>query len=203
MPLDSKPLGAPRNHRLESRFASRKIQHRAIGSVDNRARVPKERTGEHRHIARHGRRETRGRAIFNYAGDPTSGVAAFFFPNPLARAGLYLFGFSTSLAGLAEAFVLLPRRLERQSRQVFILTPDGLILADREQSEVIRAIDYRAPGKLTLEVATNVEALDLYRLIMSGHGKTTRWTIARYFEVSPAEIASRVMRDYARAQERG
>jgi hypothetical protein len=81
---------------------------------------------------------------------------------------------------------------------VLILTPDSLILADWEQSEVVRAIDYRAPDKLTLEVVTNNEAPDLYRLIMREHGKTTRWTIERYFEASPAEIASRVMRDYAR-----
>jgi hypothetical protein len=36
---------------------------------------------------------------------PTSGVAAFFFPDPLVRAALYLFGFSIALAGLAGAFV--------------------------------------------------------------------------------------------------
>lgn len=134
---------------------------------------------------------------------PTSGVAAFFFPNPLARAGLYLVGFSMALAGLAEAFVLLPRRLERQSRRVLILAADGLILADWERSEVIRAIDYRAAGKLTLEVVTGSEAPDAYRLIMSEPGKTTRWTIEDYFELSPAKIASRVMGDYARANARG
>jgi hypothetical protein len=134
---------------------------------------------------------------------PTTGVAAFFFPDPLVRAGLYLFGFSTALAGLAGAFVILPRSLERQSRQVLILTPDALILADWEQSEVVRAIDYRAPDKLTFEVVTDSEAPDLYRLIMREHGKTTRWTIEKYFEASPAEIVSRVMRDYARARERG
>jgi hypothetical protein len=38
---------------------------------------------------------------------------------------------------------------------------------------------------------------------MTEHGKTRRWTIEEYFEVYPAEIASRVMRDYARAKERG
>lgn len=38
---------------------------------------------------------------------------------------------------------------------------------------------------------------------MREHGKTTRWTIEKYFEASPAEIVSRVMRDYARARERG
>lgn len=134
---------------------------------------------------------------------PTTGVAAFFFPDPLVRAGLYLFGFSTALAGLAGAFVILPRSLERQSRQVLILTPDALILADWEQSEVVRAIDYRVPDKLTFEVVTDSEAPDLYRLIMREHGKTTRWTIEKYFEASPAEIVSRVMRDYARARERG
>jgi hypothetical protein len=134
---------------------------------------------------------------------PTSGVAAFFFPNPLARAALYLFGFSIALAGLAEAFVMLPRRLERQGREALILTPDGLILADWERSEVIRAIDYRAPGTLTLDVVTNSEAPDLYVLTMREHGKTTRWEIETYFKASPKEIASRVMRDYARAKELG
>lgn len=134
---------------------------------------------------------------------PTTGVAAFFFPDPLTRAGLYLFGFSTALAGLAGAFVILPRSLERQSRQVLILTPDGLILADWEQSKVVRAIDYRTPDELKLEVVTDNEAPNLYRLIMRERGKTTRWTIGEAFEASPAEIVSRVMRDYVRAKERG
>jgi hypothetical protein len=134
---------------------------------------------------------------------PSYGVATFFFPNPLARACLYLFGWSISLAGLAEAFVLMPRRLTRQSRQVLILAPDGLILADWERTEVIRAIDYRGPGELTLDVVTNTEAPDLYRLIKREDGKTTRWTIVRYFEASEEEIGSRVMRDYARAKARG
>jgi hypothetical protein len=134
---------------------------------------------------------------------PNNGAFAFFFSDPLARAGVYLYEFSFALAGLAAAFVILPRSLERKSRQALILTPDGLILADWEQSEVIRAIDYRATDKLTLKVVTVDEAPDLYRLIMTEHGKTRRWTIEEYFEVYPAEIASRVMRDYARAKERG
>jgi hypothetical protein len=133
---------------------------------------------------------------------PTTGVAAFFFPNPLARAGLYLVGDSIALAGLAAAFVILPRSLERQSRRVLILTPDGLILADWEQSEVVRAIDYRAT-ELTLEVVTLTEVPDVYRLIMKEDGRTRRWTIEEYFQASPAEIASRVMRDYAHVKERG
>jgi hypothetical protein len=133
-----------------------------------------------------------------------SGAVAFFFPDPLARAGVYLFESSIAIAGLAAAFVILPRSLERQSRSALILTPDGLILADWEQSEVIRAIDYRATDKLTLKVVTVDEAPDLYnRLIMTEHDKTRRWTIEEYFEVYPAEIAWRVMRDYARAKERG
>jgi hypothetical protein len=134
---------------------------------------------------------------------PATGVAVFFFPDPLARAGLYIFGFSTALAGLAGAFVILPRSLERQSQQALILTTDGLILADWEHSEVLRAVDYRATEKLSLTVVTGYETPDLYRLIMREHGKTRRWTIEDYFEAYPAEIASRVMRDYARANERG
>jgi hypothetical protein len=112
------------------------------------------------------------------------------------RAGPYLFGFSTALAGLAGAFVILPRSLERQSRQVLILAPDGLILADWEPSEVVRAIDYRAPDKLTLEVVIDHEAPDLYRLIVREQG--TRWTIEKNFDASPAEIVSRVMRERKR-----
>jgi hypothetical protein len=130
---------------------------------------------------------------------PITGVGAFFFPNPLARAVLYLFGFSTALAGIAAAFVIMPRSLERQSRQVLILTPDGLILADWEQSEVVRVIDYRAT-ELTLRIDTLTEVPDAYRLIMKEHGRIRRWTIEDYFQASPAEIASRVMRDYARAK---
>jgi hypothetical protein len=133
---------------------------------------------------------------------PNNGAFAWFFPNPLARAGVYLYEFSFALAGLAAGFVILPRSLERKSRQALILTPDGLILADWEQSEVIRAIDYRAT-ELTLEVDTNTEGPDLYRLIKTEHGKSRRWTIEEYFEEHPAKIASRVMRDYDRAKKRG
>jgi hypothetical protein len=132
---------------------------------------------------------------------PANGVAAFFFPNPLARAGLYLVGFSIALAGLAAGFVILPRTLERQSRRVLILTPDGLILADWEQSEVVRAIDYRATDELTLEVDTNYEGPDVYRLVIGEPGKTRRWTVEEYFERRPKDIAARVMRDYAHAKE--
>jgi hypothetical protein len=134
---------------------------------------------------------------------PSTGVLAFFFPNPLARAGVYLLYFSVALGGLAEIFVFMPRRLARQCRQVLILTPDGLILADWEHSEVLRTIDYRAIDKFKLEEDTDIEVHDLYRLIMTEHGKTRRWTIQKYFEAKPAEIGSRVMRDYARAKERG
>jgi len=134
---------------------------------------------------------------------PNNGAFALFFPDPLARAGVYLFESSFALAGLIAAFVILPRSLKRQSRRALILTPDGLILADWEKREVIRAIDYRATDKLTLKVVTVDEAPDLYRLIMMEHGKTTRWTIEGYFDQHPAKIASRVMRDYARAKERG
>jgi hypothetical protein len=131
-----------------------------------------------------------------------NGAFAAFFPNPLVRAGVYLYPFAFALAGLAAGFVFMPRMLERQSRQALILTPDGLILADWEQSVVVRAIDYRAT-KLTLEVDTNTDGPDLYRLITRQHGKSRRWTIAEYFEEHPAKIASRVMGDYARAKERG
>jgi hypothetical protein len=139
-------------------------------------------------------------AVVWFLGIPTSGVAVFFFPNPLARAVLYLLGFSIALAGIAGAFVISPQMLQRQGRRVLILTPDGLILADWEKSVVVRAIDYRAT-ELTLEV--DVERPDLYRLIMREHGKSRRWTIEEYFEEHPAKIASRVMGDCAGSQERG
>jgi hypothetical protein len=105
---------------------------------------------------------------------PSTGVLAFFFPNPLARAGVYLFYFSITLGSLAEIFVFMPRRPARQSRQVLIVAPDGLILADYEHSEVLGTIDYRAIDKLTLEEDTDIEVHDLYRLIVREHG---RWTI--------------------------
>jgi hypothetical protein len=92
---------------------------------------------------------------------------------------VYLFYFSITLGSLAEIFVFMPRRLPRQSRQVLILTPDGLILADYEHSEVLRTIDYRAIDDLTLEEDTDIEVHDLYRLIMREHGKTRRWTIQK------------------------
>jgi hypothetical protein len=104
-------------------------------------------------------------------GHPTSGDAVFFFPNPLVRAVLCLSGFSIALGGLAGAFVTSPRMLQRQNRQELTLTPDGLILADWEKSVVVPAIDYRAT-ELTLEVDTDVERPDLYRLIMREHGKS-------------------------------
>jgi hypothetical protein len=65
---------------------------------------------------------------------PTTGTVAFFFPNPLARACVYLLYWSITLASLAEIFVFEPRRLKRQRRQVLKLTPDGLVQADWEQS---------------------------------------------------------------------
>ena len=128
---------------------------------------------------------------------------AFPFPSRLALAGLCCFGFPLALFGLAEAFVMGPRRLERQSREALILTPDGLILADWEQSAVLQAIDYRAPGKLTLEVLTDTEAPDRYYLVTRGPGETKPWMIEEYFETSPKEIASRVMRDYGRSKAPG
>jgi hypothetical protein len=123
--------------------------------------------------------------------------------NPLARAGVYFIYWSVSLGALAGAFVFMPRRLARQSRQALILTPDGLILADYEHSEVLRTIDYRAIDKLRLEELKDGESPDVFRLVMTEHGKTRRWTIPTYFEAKDAEIGPRVMRDYARTKERG
>jgi hypothetical protein len=125
------------------------------------------------------------------------------FPDPLATAVVYLIYWPVALGALAEIFVFWPRRLARQSRQALILTPDGLILADYEHGEVLRTIDYRAIDKLTLEEDKDIEVYDLFRLIMTEHGETRRWTIPKYFEAKPAEIGSRVMRHYARAKERG
>jgi hypothetical protein len=123
--------------------------------------------------------------------------------NPLARAGVYFIYWSVSLWFLAEVFVSMPRRLARENRQVLILTPDGLILADYEHGEVLRTIDYRAIDKLRLDELKDGESPDIFRLFMTEHGKIRRWTIPTYFEAKDAEIGPRVMRDYARAKERG
>jgi hypothetical protein len=132
-----------------------------------------------------------------------SGAVAFFFPDPLARGCVSLrVRYRPCRSRLSFCDRATEPGATKPAGRSF-LTPDGLILADWEQSEVIRAIDYRATDKLTLKVVTVDEAPDLYRLIMTEHGKTRRWTIEEYFEVYPAEIAWRVMRDYARAKERG
>lgn len=135
---------------------------------------------------------------------PTSGVISHLISNPLVVAVVYLFGFTMALGCLFAGFWVIPRSLARRSQQALILAPGGLVLADWTTGEVLKAVDYHATDDLKLKWVPPDEAgPSSYYLLITRHGKTTRWNVEDYFTKRPGEIAERVMHDYARAKESG
>ena len=133
---------------------------------------------------------------------PISGVISHLISNPLVVAAVYLFGFTMALGCLFAGFWVIPRSIARRSQQALILTPGGLVLADWTAGEVLKAVDYHATDDLKLKwVPPDESGPSSDYLLITRHGKTTRWTVADYFTMRSGEIAKKVMHDYARARE--
>ena len=135
---------------------------------------------------------------------PITGVIPQLIANPLLVGALYLLGFTTALAGLFGVFWAIPRSLARHSRHALILTPGGLVLADWTTGEVIKPLEYQVTDELKLKWNAPDDATPgSYYLLITRHGKTTRWRVGDYFTKRPDEIARTIMRDYARAKGQG
>jgi hypothetical protein len=133
---------------------------------------------------------------------PISGVISHLFFNPLVVAAVYLLGFTMALGCLFAGFWAIPRSLARRSQQALILTPEGLVLADWTTGEVLKAVDYHTTDNLKLKwVPPDESGPSSDYLLITRHGKTTRWTVADYFIMRSGEIAKKVMHDYAHARE--